>query len=66
MLSGKTYEISPFGRNDGAFMGFDIGGGWWRLRRHQPPPDQRKYLSSRVSIQINWAQCGDDKEPFRL
>ena len=27
VLSGKTYEISPFGRNEAAFMGIDIGGG---------------------------------------
>jgi len=48
LLSGKAYEISPFGRNDGAYIGFDIGGGWLWLRCNQPPYDQCNSLSSRT------------------
>ena len=38
LLSVKTYEISPCGRNDLLFRAFGEGA-WWRLRRHQAPPD---------------------------
>ncbi len=38
-MSDKTYEISPFGRNDGLFMAFDQGEAWCAFAVTKPLPD---------------------------
>jgi hypothetical protein len=54
LLSGKTIQISHRWlavRNDAAFRVFGSGGTWWRLRRHQVPPQRHNTLSFRTASQ---------------